>query len=247
MALRCADGVLMASDSQGTEGYGSPFTQVSLEVQKIFPLTSRAVWGAAGQGQVMRDLQKESSVSSDVLESSPDIRESMLSIVRPIFKRHYDAYLQPPPGIASNPPASTVLSCGLHEDGSPWILEIEYNCQCSFYEELGFHAIGSGAPFAQLANGLLSHFEVRDRPLEHGKVVAYRVMDIAINTSAYGIGPPIKMWTVDKEGVHELSDDELAAVRTGVGLWQSLEVETLDQVFSPTPSENEAEMPEETA
>lgn len=223
----------MAADSQGTEGSGNPFTQVRKEVPKIFRLTSRAVWGGAGSGQVIQDLNKEVATLESALEASPDMRTSMMSIVKPTLSRHYNDYLQPPRGVQSSAPVSTFLSCGIDPKGEPWILEIEYNCQATHYEELGFHAIGSGAPFAQLANALLSHFEVRDRPLEHGKLVAHRVMDIAINTSAYGIGGPIQMWTVDSAGVHQLSSDELAAVRTGVGLWQSLEAETLNQVFLP--------------
>jgi proteasome beta subunit len=117
-------------------------------------------------------------------------------------------------------------------DGSPWIHEIDHQCNITDYEERGFHAIGSGAPFAQLANALVAHFEVRQRPVEHGKLVAHRVMDIAISTSAYGIGAPIQMWQITGDQVSRMSDEELDAIRDSVGAWQEVEKAALDKHMS---------------
>lgn len=225
VALRCRDGVLMASDSQGTEDpYG-----VRFEVQKVFKLTPRAVWASSGLGQVMHDLVVEAGRRASELDAAGDMRDMLVDIVRPILQKHYSAYL--PVQGAAGPPFSDTLVCGVTGGGEPWILEIDRQCVCTAYAERGFHAIGSAAAFAQLAVALLAHFDVRNRPLAQAKAIAYRVMDIAIQTSAQGVGPPIQMWVADHDGARRLDDAELEQLRTIVGAWQELERETLNRAF----------------
>jgi 20S proteasome alpha/beta subunit len=105
MALRCKDGLVMASDSQATEstGVSSPFTQVKSEVEKIFPLGKTALFGCAGMGQVSRDLVQSLKENEDLIANSPDLRRSLLSLVRPVLETHYAAYL-PTPGGTLQPP-----------------------------------------------------------------------------------------------------------------------------------------------
>jgi proteasome beta subunit len=52
IALRCLDGLVMAADSQSTESAGN----VRRTVDKIFPLSTRSVWGGSGSGQVIREM-----------------------------------------------------------------------------------------------------------------------------------------------------------------------------------------------
>jgi len=240
IALRCADGVIMASDSQGTEASGN----VKFPVEKVFQLHSRAVAGGSGAHQVIADIRADLTSLSDALEASADLDQSLMGRIRPILQKHYGAHINPP-NLPPSSPASSILTCGLDSRGNPWIIEIDPACTCTHYEQRGFHAIGSGAGFAQVANLLMAHFQAKDRPIEHGKLIAYRTINSVIEASAFGVGGPVQMWTVDAASVHRLTDDELVAIKDSVGGWEELERATLDEHVQGGASQAEPTMPPE--
>jgi hypothetical protein len=95
----------------------------------------------------------------------------------------------------------------------------------------------------------MSHFRPKDRQLGHGKLIAYRAVDAAIKTSAFGVGPPIQMSVVDGTGVHHLSSDDVKALENSVGGWVELERDTLDNYLrepepEAQPALHEPPMPE---
>lgn len=230
----------MASDSQATEGSGG----IRYPIQKIFSLSSTALFGCAGLGQIARDIAKRAKDDRELLDSTPDMRESLGSIVRDNLKSHYGGFLNPP-GMQLASPATSTLACGYDVKGVPYILEVDEHGTCSEYAERGFHTIGSAAAFAQLANALMAHFEIGDRPLTHGKLVAYRVMDIAVRTAAQGVGKPIVMWTVEPTGARRLDDDEMREIGAHVGGWQEQERVLLDKVLQGPEEDIEVKLPEE--
>jgi proteasome beta subunit len=240
IALRCADGVIMASDSQGTEASGN----VRFPVEKVFQLHSRAVAGGSGAHQVIADIRTDLTSLSTVLETSTDLDQSLMGRIRPILHKHYSAHIDPPNQQPTSP-ATSILTCGLDGQGNPWIIEIDHSCTCTHYEQRGFHAIGSGAGFAQVANLLMAHFQAKDRPIEHGKLIAYRTVNSVIEASAFGVGGPVQMWTVDAGGVHQLSDDELVAIKDSVGGWEELERAALDEHVQGGAAPGEPAMPPE--
>lgn len=240
IALLCQDGVILASDSQSTEMTGA----VRFDVPKVFPLTSRALWGGSGMVQVIRDIGIALDKARPALEAGvPEIGQALAELVGPELVRHYNNYVQVPM-TNPNPPRTSLLACGFSHQTGGWIVEVDENNAYSHYGDRGFHAIGSAAGFAQLANALMAHFQVKDKPLNLGKLVAYRAMDTAINTSAYGVGPPIQMWTVEAAGVHQLSADELAELRASVGGWMALESATLSDFLKEPEPVPETPMPE---
>jgi proteasome beta subunit len=220
IAMRCSDGLIMASDSQATEATGN----VRHPTQKLHALGARAVWGGSGGSQVLQ--------------------------------RHYSNHLMPVPGLGVSSPASAVLAAGLDSDGQPYIIEVDPYCTYTRYEDLGFHAIGSAAGFAQLANALMAHFRAPEQPLAQCKLVTYRVMDSAIETSSYGVGGPIQMWVVDANGVAEIGQAEFDQIRNDVGGWKEVERSALQEYFAgaqaeaptmPEPATTEAAVAEPAA
>lgn len=147
IALRCTDGVIMASDSQSTEEAGN----IGYPVPKIFELIPRAVWGGSGSGQIIRELRQQFDSVRDQLEASPAIAQSLVSVVKPVLQAHYNNFIPNVPGLAPGSPATGVLAAGYSKDSGAWIVEVDPRCQYTHYDELGFHAIGSAAGFAQLA------------------------------------------------------------------------------------------------
>jgi len=71
-------------------------------------------------------------------------------------------------------------------------------------------------------------------------LIAYRVIDAAIQVSMFGVGGDIQMWFVDADGVHQVGEDEIAETQNSVGGWQDEEGKLLDRIFGtpepePTP------------
>jgi proteasome beta subunit len=224
IAFRCSDGVLMASDSQATESTGG----VRSSVQKIFPLTDRAIWGASGAVQPFREIRERLGTVPDLHQNLAG--ETLIPKVQPVMMRHLGATIQNVPG--TELPTVNILACGYTADGCPWLLEITPNCTYDTFEEMGFHAIGSGASFAQVANAVFAQLRVTENPLEYGKMVAYRLMDTVIETSIYGIHHPIQLWTVDQSGSHKMQESELTELRDAVGTWRGLERDILTDLLS---------------
>jgi hypothetical protein len=137
------------------------------------------------------------------------------------------------------------LATGYQPGVGSWIVEVDPNCVSSHYGTRGFHAIGSAAGFAALGNALLAHFRPAEKSLDHGKLIAYRVIDAAIQTSMVGVGGDIQMWFADERGVHEVNKDELATIRDTVGAWQQQEEQLLDEILG-TKAPEPAPLPEPT-
>lgn len=217
--------MILASDSQSTEASGN----VKSSVEKIRPLTDFSVWGASGMGQISADLEKQ---LQGFKEEHPDfMAQSLASKINPVLNRHYSNFIANVPGVPPASPATSVLACGMSLEYGPWIVEVDPHCQYSRYDSKGYHAIGSGAEAAQYAISVLSHFSVKDNPIEYGKVVACRVMDTIIDTAAYYVGHPVRIWTIDQTGRTLLDDTEMQRLREAVEAWKELEKDTLLSVL----------------
>ena len=239
VALACVDGVILASDSQATEADSS-----RRSVQKVFPLTDTSLWAGSGSAAIIQEIA-DSIRTSTALANSPRPENSLLSLVRPALKRHYDNFLQAP-GAPPASPMTDVLSCGMR-DGRPWVYEIDRYCQFTCYTEPGFHTIGSGAPMAQLASELMAHFDLPGKPVPYGLLVAYRSLDAIIRRSAFGVGGDIQMWVVDSDGQRQIDVTELRALGDRVEIWRSAEIETLEELMAGAPAPAGEPLPEPMA
>jgi 20S proteasome alpha/beta subunit len=238
LALRCQDGAVLASDSQGTEA-----DDTKSAVQKVFQLSDSAVWAGSGSGAVLSAIQSTFEGARAALDKSPNVPNSMRSLVIPVLKAEYEKFVAPPDmfkGMVGGGPLVDVVACGL-QAGVPWIVEVDRHGTLTDYTDKGRHAVGSGAGFAQMASALLSHYDLGARPIAWGKAAAFRAINAVIQTSASGVGPPIQMWTVTAdEGVRRLEDDELTELNNFVGGWQEQERDALAKMFGepepePTP------------
>jgi proteasome beta subunit len=230
IALSCSDGVVMASDSQATEMAAG----VRWNVQKIFELSSRAVWGGTGDTQTISDINQALQMVRPQIEGGADLTQLLPIAINPVLRRRYAAFIQAP-NIQATTPATGTLACGYDSARGGWIVEVDHNCVSSNYGDRGFHAVGSAAGFALLGNALLGHFRPAERPLSQGRLIAYRVIDAAIQTSMAGVGGDIQMWYVDASGVHQVGKDEMDQIRDLVGAWQDDEGRLFDRTFGSEP------------
>jgi 20S proteasome alpha/beta subunit len=216
----------MASDSQASD----MTVGVRFPVTKVFPLTTRAIWGGSGDSQTISDIDHAFKTLKPRLQSTRDMAQELASAMRPVLERRYGNVLQAP-NYTRAEPATAALACGYQKGRGSWIVEVDPNCVSSHYGARGFHAVGSGAGFALLGGALLAHFRPAEKTLEHAKLIAYRVIHTVIETSAFGVGHPIKMWYVDEAGFHEVSRDDLDVIRDSVGAWQQQEEQLLEEIL----------------
>jgi 20S proteasome alpha/beta subunit len=150
--------------------------------------------------------------------------------VLPVLKHHYENFISEVPGQeAAGTPATYVLAAGYSGD-EPFIIDLDPNGLIGHHEETGFQAVGSGAPMAQQAHALLSHFRMSERDVDYGVVAALRVLD-ALDMSSPSVGGPMDICRITPDGAKHLTPDEVDGARTQVNRWIQLEHQALDQLF----------------
>jgi proteasome beta subunit len=226
LSLMCSDGVVMAADTQITEKDRG----MSYPGRKLHPLGTKGAWGGSGARAVQIDLQRIFDDDAAAVLESDDVAREIQERVIPVLKHHYDNFIPEVPGEESAGGPSAYVLAGGYSRGKPFIVEVNPNGMVSRYEDIGFHAVGSGAPMAQQAGALLSHFDMTRRRVEYGVVAAVRVIDALARTSP-SVGAEFNVYRIRPEGVEELSPDDVAQARDESRRWEELEQRALDELF----------------
>lgn len=226
LAIVCADGVVIGSDSQITDSTRG----LSFPAQKLHPLGDHAAWGGSGARGVLDDLRTILADDAEAIIAAPDVGDAVQERVLPVLHKHYENYIPEVPGEDSGGGVSAyVLAAGV-SNGRRWIVEVNPNGLLGRYDDIGFHAIGSGSAMAQQAGALLGHFQMTERSVDHGVVGMVRVLD-ALDATSPSIGGPIDVARIDAEGAHHLSEEEITDARDHVVRWKAMEHEVLDRLF----------------
>ncbi|WP_106849611.1 proteasome protein [Blastococcus sp. Marseille-P5729] len=230
LALKCSDGIVLASDTQITEsGRG-----MSYPAPKLHPFAEAGAWGGSGSRAVLMEVEDEFEQSAPAMLVEKNISRAIQERVLPLMRHHYDCFIEDVPGEKpGGSPATYVMVAG-YSDGEPFIVEINPHGLIGRYEEIGFHAIGSGAPMAQQAESLLAHFNMDARDVDHGVLVAVRVIE-ALKLTSPSVGGPTNVYRITEDGAEELSEEALEEVRDRIDQWVKLEREALDKLPASTP------------
>jgi 20S proteasome alpha/beta subunit len=227
LSMRCQDGLVMAADSQITEGSSN----VSFPAQKLHHLGQGAAWGGSGARAVLYDVEKIFDEQAAAICEADDVGRALQERVIPVLRHHYEHFIEDVPGATKgSTPSAYVLATGYTGD-VPFMIEINPNGMVSRYEDVGFHAVGSGAAMAQQAGALLAHFRMTEHAVDHGVVAAVRVLDALARTSP-SVGGPLDVCRITPDGAHHLTEEEIAGVRTQVERWAELEKRALEELFS---------------
>lgn len=226
LALRCANGVVLASDSQITD----PGRGMTYPAQKLHPLGTHAAWGGSGSRAVLFDVEQVLTDEADAVLEARSVGHALQARILPILKHHYANFITDVPGQeASSTPATYVLAAG-YAGAAPFIIDVDPNGLIGHHEETGFQSIGSGAAMAQQAHALLTSFQMSERDVDYGVVAALRVLD-ALDASSSSVGGPMDICRMTPEGAHHLTPDEIKDVRRQVDRWIELEQRALDRLF----------------
>ncbi|RFC63781.1 proteasome protein [Fulvimarina endophytica] len=226
LATVCRDGVVLGSDSQITD----KGRDMTYPADKLHPLGASAAWGGSGARSVLHDVQRSFDENSAAILEASDIGRALQEQVLPILRHHYDTFIKDVPGEeGGGTPAAYVMAAGWRDD-KPWIIEITPSGMIGHYDDIGFHAIGSGAPMAQQANALLSHFHLRERSLRFGCAAVLRVLQ-ALDLTSSSVGQPFNLCRIGKDGARHLDDDEIDEVAKIVRRWKDAEQAVIPDIF----------------
>jgi len=238
LAIDCADGMILASDSQGTLG------PVRQDWEKVFTQHNNMAWGGAGNLGIVQRVREyiNSNYSNAAYFNTmpPDqikakVSEAVAKVVRPML---VDRRL-----IATDNELTEYLFVG-HSSRGSFVIKVDPNLTDCDYITTGYAAIGSIGVLPLVALSNLSHFDVRNRTLPEVKLIAHRVMGDAIRVASTGVALPIQMIEIVKppgnmQGrARKLPVDEVDALGAAVEDWKELERTTLSdtlgiQVTSP--------------
>jgi proteasome beta subunit len=232
LALKCADGIVLAADSQITDSARG----LSYPAQKLHPLGGTAAWGGSGARSALVDVKELFDANPASILAAENLGHALQQQVLPVLRHHYAHFIEKVPGETgpAGTPATYVLIAGYREDGVPFIADIDPHGLVGRYEETGFHAIGSGSAMAQQAGALLAHFRMTERDVDHGVVAAVRVLD-ALRVTSPSVGGPVDVYRMTPDGAHCLDPTEIDRARERVRRWEDLEEKVLDELFGERP------------
>ncbi|MEX1178522.1 MAG: hypothetical protein WEB09_08675 [Nitriliruptor sp.] len=230
LAVRCDDGLVMGSDSQITESDRG----MSYPARKLHALGEHAAWGGSGARSVLYDLERQFEAEAEEIVGAGDVGRALQERVVPVLRHHYEQFIPEVPGEDfGGTPSAYVLASG-YSHGEPFVVKVDPTGIVGRYEEVGFHAIGSGAPMAQQAGALLGHFQMMERDVDYGVIAVVRVLD-ALTVSQPMVGGPLNIVRITPAGAEHLDDDAIEEVRGHVRRWEDAEQEALDALFVGDP------------
>jgi proteasome beta subunit len=229
LTLRCRDGLVLGSDSQITEGDRG----MSYPAHKLHPLGDHAAWGGSGARSVLHDLENVLAAEAEEIVTAQDVAHELQARMVPVLRRHYELFIPEVPGESLGATPSAYLLAAGYSRGEPFIVKVDPSGIFGRYEDVAFHAIGSGAPMAQQAGALLGHFRMVDRPVGYGVMAVVRVLE-ALRISQPTVGGPINLVRITPEAAHFLDEDEVEEALDDVRRWEEADRRALDGLFEPS-------------
>lgn len=237
VAVRCPDGVVLATDSQGTSQLPGNIP-VKLPAKKIERLGKHVAYGGTGgqgAGQRVHAALEAQASKMSATKSAAEIANVIRQTVNPLQKQIRQEWVELP---NTQPESWGAIFCGWSKDG-PWIFEIDPGGPSQFHDP--FAATGSGHPLAHTALISVAHFKVGQQSLEGAKAIAYRAIENTCSSAAYGVGMPVQMAIMTKDGIEEINhgDAKHTELSDLIDLWKAQEVETLGALAPDTGQEVE--------
>jgi proteasome beta subunit len=227
LAIRCRDGIVLASDGQATsEAAGQPTKRAT---RKLFDIGGRIAWGAAGSVGLHQAL-RERLGEFDGLPAHPDaLRRRLVEVVLPIQQQALADFVAHPGTV---PPDLSSLFCWCDGAGAHMLSIPRTGSDHQFHPR--YSAIGSGDIFADYAMTSIAHLAPAALGLEQAKMVAHKAISDAIEVAAVFLGPPIQMYVVTCEGARAVPRSEIeGGLSDSVDAWKARQRETLGPLAPP--------------
>lgn len=227
---------VMASDSQLTTG------GMKTTADKIWPAPKGIVLGcASNHWAVKQHLEQGIQGYLDGLPADPLTRAESKAHLEGIVQATLTLLYGSAATTTTVPTHLTTLLLGVGHDAASgyWLLEIGPNGLALEHDARGFAAIGSGFDAAQIGALLLDHYEPRQRPIHHLKLVAHRMVSVCVAGLSQAVGGPIQLWSSENgDPFVKASDDELTELEEAVKVWRGVEGESLAQSLGEAVAED---------
>lgn len=250
IGLVCSDGVIVASDSMSSSG---PTARPKCKVHAVADLGT--IWTAAGAVYVIEEVE---AVIND-LANDPNAKQACsqpdFSAIRRLFGQHVRGKLREcyasalPFGTnqllnnAFHPFISDFLLLGWSQE-KPWFLEIAHDGQMNWHADARFNAVGSGGPFASVAQALMEHYlEGPSVPVDDGLLLAYRTIAATCSVSSGGVGMPVWLAIATQDGARVLTREEVDEVGTSVEGWKLVEKDAFTSLRAQPQEPDVGELP----
>jgi 20S proteasome alpha/beta subunit len=228
VAVKCPEGVVLATDSQGTSMV--PGSQpVKSHAKKIERLGKHVVYagtGAQGAGQRVHAELLPHAAKMNPAKPPSHFSDLIRGLVNPIQQKVKGEWVQLP---GTQPDSWGAIFCGWSSEG-PWIFEVDAAGGSQFQDPLA--STGSGMVLAHTALVSVSHFQVGQQSLEGIKAIAYRAIESTCASAAFGVGMPVQLAIVTEAGVEELNDgdERHTELKELIDLWKAKEIDTLGKL-----------------
>lgn len=210
LAIPTKDGVILASDGQITSG------AIRAHGRKIKQLNKNCVWGAAGRQSLIQRAEEKINAFSEKDKSLTALRDelaqSIKSCVMELFK------------LDGQPPEEEFIFVEYRE--SPLILHITTSGTPEWIKT-GPFGIGIGRMFVHALLQKYQKLIPNDIDIQKGTLLAFKVIEEAIEVGAYGLGAPIDIWQITKSGAKQLSKEEMEEIKRTCETIRDSEIGTL--------------------
>ncbi len=221
LALTASDGIVLASDGQITHG------MVRSTGKKIRGLGGTCLWAAAGELALIQRVEERLLVvprTGSLRQVRDFISEVVCQCVSELLKLDFRSGFcgQDANQLLNLHPADFVFT-EVTESQGPLVLHVCHNGTSEWIIDRPF-ATGSGDMFAY---ALLRKYHGVKLNLSQASLLAYEVLEEAIEVGAYGLGYPIDVWHVNKDSLRQLSEAEIAALQDQSAQIREMEVKLL--------------------
>lgn len=205
LAIPAKEGVVIASE--GEVMYG----QVRWQEKKLRKLNNHCVWGASGESALIQRVAEHLDAIPNKDEPlltlrnhlSGAVKQAIIQLLQQDFRTQF---------LPNDPSALLNLHNGdfvfAECDGTnPRILHLLINGTSEWLTAP--LASGSGLPFAY---ALLQKYQKTELDINKASLLAFKVIEEAIEVGSWGLGPPIDVWQITSQGVKNLDGPELAGL-----------------------------------
>jgi hypothetical protein len=221
VGIKCSNGVVLGADSAATNVTSTGQRTSMQPTEKIDVVSDKiliGVSGSVGLAQLFKaEIEKLWNNRELAGNEISDAMTKLSDAIRRQLNREFQAVNQSP-GPLQNLFSQSVLTqtlIALPIKKKPVLIEFTSTASPEEKNErLPTVAIGSAQPQVDPFLAFLRRIFWSDRlpTLAEGKIAAYWAIDYGIKSAPGGVGPPIKLFTLEKEGdswhTHELSEAE---------------------------------------
>lgn len=219
LAIPAANGLVLASDSQITTG------EVRTPGQKIYRLNERCLWAGAGElalvqrvGEHFGALPQDAHLANLRDQLGAVIKQCVTGLVQLDFRLQF---LPPDPERLLQLHYADFIFAELGREAE--LLHISSLGSPEWFQNQPV-VLGNGDLFAY---ALLQKYQGRSLTPEKAAILAYKVIEEAIEVGAYGLGPPIDVWQITRKGMKQFGAGALAALAAAAHDLREKEIQLL--------------------